>query len=461
MRAIWPHAYRLERPNATRFDEPFTRPAIEVVTSTTVGAVDAGPDEIAAGTGDNPLVEIERWFVVRGLPHFIERSNDEAFHGAWNRALPILVGAYLLLGLNALDLANWTLVENLLAALFVVATLIVTWVLSNRLRGRPSFARPQQIDRGELLLFLLGPAIPVLAFGQFFDALQTVLLGAALLALIYLWSSYGIGPMLRWGARRGQGQLTGLGPLVARALPLLLLFTTFLFINGEVWQIAGTLDGIPYVLVILIFFGLGATFILTRVPGYIRQENRFASWTEIEGYLADTPATTLELPTAEPVVDPLTRRQRFNIGLIVIFGQALQITLVVAVLTAFFVLFGVLAIPADTIAGWTAMQDLNVLFDFEMSGRTLVLTEPLIRVSVFLGAFAGMYFTVVLSTDDIYRDEFAEDVGPEIRQALAVREAYRVERGTYPAVGSGTECFTSDDPGRSLPTGQTPWPTNP
>ena len=75
-----------------------------------------------------------------------------------------------------------------------------------------------------------------------------------------------------------------------------------------------------------------------------------------------------------------------------------------------------------------------------MGGRTLVLTEALVRVSVFLGAFAGMYFTVVLSTDDIYRDEFADDVGPEIRQALAVREAYRGvrRRGTYPSRTSTT-----------------------
>ena len=32
-----------------------------------------------------------------------------------------------------------------------------------------------------------------------------------------------------------------------------------------------------------------------------------------------------------------------------------------------------------------------------------------------------MYFTVVLSTDATYRDEFAEDVAPQIRQALAVQ----------------------------------------
>ena len=381
---------------------------------------------------DDALVEIERWFVVRGLPHFIERSEEEAFHGAWNRALPLLVGAYLLLGLNALDLAHWSLVQNLLAALFVVAVLIATWAVSNRLRHRPPFARPRQVANGELALFLIGPAIPVLAFGQWLDALQTVLLGAGLLVLIYLWSSYGVGPMLRWGARRGRGQLTGLGPLVARALPLLLLFTTFLFINAEVWEVAGSLDGLPYLLVILIFFGLGATFVLSRVPGYIRQENRFTSWDEIGAYLDDTPARVMVLPSVDPVVDPLGGRQRFNIGLIVVFGQALQITLVAAALTGFFVLFGVLAIPADTVAGWTGLDDPNIWFEFELSGRQLVLSEALVRVALFLGAFAGMYFTVVLSTDDTYRNEFADDVGPEIRQALAVREAYRLGRGTYP-----------------------------
>ncbi|MEL6892947.1 MAG: hypothetical protein AAFP84_15245, partial [Actinomycetota bacterium] len=63
----------------------------------------------------------------------------------------------------------------------------------------------------------------------------------------------------------------------------------------------------------------------------------------------------------------------------------------------------------------------------------LVLSDPLLRVSTFLGAFSGMYFTVVLTTDATYRDEFADDVGPEIREALAVRTAYRVARGSHPA----------------------------
>jgi hypothetical protein len=61
-----------------------------------------------------------------------------------------------------------------------------------------------------------------------------------------------------------------------------------------------------------------------------------------------------------------------------------------------------------------------------------VLSEPLLRVSFFLGAFSGMYFTVVLTTDDTYRNEFTDDVEPQIREALAVRAAYRVARGTHP-----------------------------
>ena len=63
--------------------------------------------------------------------------------------------------------------------------------------------------------------------------------------------------------------------------------------------------------------------------------------------------------------------------------------------------------------------------------RILVLSEPLVRVAAFLGAFTAMYFTVLLSTDATYRDEFAEDVAPELREALAVRCVYhRARRAT-------------------------------
>lgn len=190
----------------------------------------------ASPAADVPVVldDIEQWFVERGLPHFVERSTDASILDAWTRALPLLVGAYLLLGFNALDLRDWTVAQNLAAAAVVIVVLVAVWALSNRLRGMPTFARPTDIDAPELALFVIGPALPGLLFGQPGDAFQSVITALVLLALIYVWSSYGVGPLLRWGARLGSHQLAGLGSLVARALPLLLLFNTFLFVNAEV-----------------------------------------------------------------------------------------------------------------------------------------------------------------------------------------------------------------------------------
>jgi hypothetical protein len=87
-------------------------------------------------------------------------------------------------------------------------------------------------------------------------------------------------------------------------------------------------------------------------------------------------------------------------------------------------LFGLLAIPEETTRAWTGLDDVHVLLSWNFGGRVIVVTESLLRVAGFLGAFTGMYFTVVLSTDATYREEFAEDVAPQIRQALAVRVAY-------------------------------------
>ncbi len=389
------------------------------------------------------MTEIERWFIERGVPHLVDPHTDSVLLDAWTRALPLLVAAYILLGFNALDIRNWTLAQNLGATIAIVGILVATLAISNRLRRRPLLARPTQIGPAELAVFLIGPVLPGLVFGQYRDAAETFVFGIVLLAGIYVWSSYGVGALLRWGARRSGGQLTGLGPLVARALPLLLLFTTFLFVNAEVWEMAGTLTGAAYVVVVLMFFVLGAGFVVTRVPGFIRSENRFESWSEIAECVVATPAVAVDLPTTGPTLDPLRPRQRFNLGLIVLFGQALQITLVVVALVAFFVFFGFMAIDLDTIVNWTGQVDVNTFVEASFGGRTLVLSEPLVRVAVFLGAFSGMYFTVVLTTDETYRSEFANDIGPEIRQMLAVRCAYHVERGAHPGVVDDSDAATS------------------
>ena len=55
-------------------------------------------------------------------------------------------------------------------------------------------------------------------------------------------------------------------PLVTRALPLLLLFVTFLFINTEVWMVANSLDRGVLALAVMFFAALAVGFLLVRLP---------------------------------------------------------------------------------------------------------------------------------------------------------------------------------------------------
>jgi hypothetical protein len=174
-----------------------------------------------------------------------------------------------------------------------------------------------------------------------------------------------------------------------------------------------------------IFFLLGSVFVLSRMPELMRGLSTFDEWGAVTDLVADTPAQSLPFPRdGAPPTYGLSGRQKLNVGLVAVFSQALQITFVALVLTMFFSVFGLLAIPEATAQAWTGLDDVHVLASWDFGGRTIVLSEPLLRVAGFLGAFTGMYFTVVLSTDSTYRDEFAEDVAPQIRQALAVRVAY-------------------------------------
>ncbi len=366
--------------------------------------------------------ETEQWFIRRGLPHFIEPYGTGP--DVWSRAAPVLVIAYVAGGLHALDLANWSVAQNLAAGAFVIALLFATWMLTNRLRHRPALSRPRELGPPELAAFLIGPALPALVFEQWGDALQALIEGTVVLAVIYLFTSYGVLPLMGWAASQTFSRIGSVGRMLTRALPLLLLFTTFLFINAEVWQVAGTLEGPVYIVTLALFFLLGSAFVLSRVPESIRSVNAFDDWSEVAEQLQGTPAEDSQLPAhGDPMERPLSIRQWVNIGMVSVFSQAILITFVAVILAAFFTLFGLLAIPEETAAYWTQLPEVHVLARWNVGGRTLVLSEPLLRVAGFLGAFTGMYFTVVLGTDATYRGEFAEDAGPQIRQALAVRLA--------------------------------------
>ena len=374
-------------------------------------------------TTPDQLAQVEQWFVRRGVPHFID--HYAARTDIWTRALPLLVIAYLVGGFRALDIYSWSLEKNLLASAIIVAVLVAGWIIANIALRRPWLSRPREIGKPELVAFVIGPSIPSLIFTQYGDAIAAFLTGVGVLIAIYFGTSYAVLPMMRWAIERAIAQIRSILNLIVRALPLLLLFTTFLFVNADVWQMAGPLDGPAYWLTLAIFVLLGVLFVTSRVPPLMRDLSSFPSWAEVGQLLVDTPAAACDIPLeGNPEPQPLKMRQKFNVGLLMLFSQALQITLVVTLLTAFFVLFGFLAMSEQTTFAWTAIEDMHVYVRWHLGDRAIVITEPLLRIAGFLGAFSGMYFTVVLATDATYRDEFADDVRPEVQRLFAARIAY-------------------------------------
>lgn len=361
----------------------------------------------------------ERWFLRRGMPHFI--SGYSATEDIWTRAAPLLALVFLAELLGAVNL-EWPLWANLLAVIGGGAILAAGWALANRLRGRHRWQRPDDIGWVELAVFVLVPALLPLVFGgQVAAAGWTVVGNLAVLAVVYAATSYAIIPLTRWAATQAARQLGGTVVLFARALPLLLLGFTFLFINAEVWQLAGSLEAAALGVVLGLFATLGILFILVRLPGELSQLGRFRDTAEVEACCAGTPVEGLA-PGTTSAPEP-SGRQWGNLALVVVFRQGIQILIVAALIGLFFMAFGSLTVGEDTIASWIGSTP-DVVAAADLGSIELVLSAELIRVALFLAGFAGLYFAVYAVHDASFRTEFYEDVTSDVRTALAVRQVY-------------------------------------
>ena len=54
----------------------------------------------------------------------------------------------------------------------------------------------------------------------------------------------------------------------------------------------------------------------------------------------------------------------------------------------------------------------------------LPISNELFQVSVFLAAFAGLYFTVYAVTDENYRRQFFTDIADELEKAIGAQRVY-------------------------------------
>ena len=379
----------------------------------------------------------ERWFVRQGLPHFI--ADYSVTGDVLTRALPFLTLVFVLEAFNTFSDDREGTAE--IAPFFVgVVVVLGAWVAINRFRGRRPFQRPDRVGGPEIAVFLLVPPIlpAVLHDDRLVDSAGIFVTNVLLLVLAYVVTSYGLLPMTRWGIRQLFGQLGDLANVMARALPLLLIFTTRLFFTTEIWQVASSLGAPFFVITACIPFIAGTLFLLLRVPDELDAVAKFDDWATVRRLAAGTPVADVDLDgLEEPPHSPrLKRRAWLNVGLVLVVSQSVQILLVAVVIGLFFVAFGMFAISLSVTEAWSIGKP-DVLTSFVLFGNEAVITDDLLKVAGFVAALSGLQFTVSAITDSTYRQEFFERAVRGVRQALAVRALYlaRLVGGSDPADG--------------------------
>ena len=385
---------------------------------------------------DAPIIETERWFLKRGLPHFI--ADYSPTRDVLTRAVPLLTLIFLFEVANAPS-REFPIWLDVVALAVGFGILLGAWILANRIRERPLLARPVDVGVFEIAVFVLAPpAIPLVFGGQWRSALATALGNFLLLLVIFLGTSYGVVPMTRWAGSRTVRELEQVMSLLVRALPLLILFITFIFLQNEAWQITAQLHGPYYGIVLGLFVVIGVGFSVIRLPRQIGELSEFESWDVLVGRVDGTPAQALvhEGPERHAAAPPLTKRQWGNVALVFLFSQFLQVLLVCVMVFAFLFMFGVLVVTEPVARGFLDAQP-HVLASLDLWGRDLVITEELLRVTGFLTVFSGLYFAVTAQTDEAYRREFIGEILEEMRRSLAVRAVYLEARnpGAAAAVG--------------------------
>ncbi|MXZ62487.1 MAG: hypothetical protein F4Y98_02470 [Chloroflexi bacterium] len=366
------------------------------------------------------IVATEAWFRRRGTPHFIDGYN--ARDDILTRAMPFLT-FFVVLEVSVFNL-DWTRWINVLAVAGACAAFGAGWAGLNHLRGRPLRALPERVGAVELGVFLLvPPAISAVVLADWTLVPVLAVFNLLILAAVYVTVSFGLIPILRWAASLLVRDIAGVVGLFARALPLLLVFLTFLFINAEVWRMAGRLDGERFGLLLGLFALMTVVFVLFRLPAEIAEIERFSGAERIAGLVRGTPVEDIELAQGALRLDaPLTRSQWTNAGVVVLISLATQVLFVSVLVWGFFVVLGILAFDEGLIASWTESEP-QVLA--EVSGlQGAVVTAELLQVATFLAAFSGFYFTISVVTSRDYREEFFEEIVGELRQAFAVRAVY-------------------------------------
>ncbi|TNU76173.1 hypothetical protein FH969_04360 [Miniimonas arenae] len=347
--------------------------------------------------------QCERFFRRQGLPLLVEEHS--LGRDVFGRSAPFLLVVGVLEVAASIS-SRWSPWQNALAVLGGLALLSGSYALLNVLRGRRATSLPQSVRAPELTFFVLVPGLVAgLLGGSWRSALVLVGANLAILLALRVLVGFGLLQTLGWGTARLAGQLgTSLRRLV-RLLPLVLVFSIVLFFTTELWQVFDTISGQAdvalaafFVLLVVVLTGVGAR----READAVLEEAR--------GEVAPE-ATAFSVP------------QRRNLVAMVAATQLLQVLVVSIATGVFFAVVGLLAITPELREVWGVSGgswSLPVTF----LGTDLVLDQTLVRVSLALATFNGLYYAINVQVDAVYRTELVDDIAAQLRRVVRVRAHY-------------------------------------
>ena len=382
------------------------------------------------GEEEDIRADTEVWLTRQGLPHLID--DYSATQDIFTRMTPFLIIVFFAeVGFGFGNrFSGWAQAE-IIGIFFLVS--IGSGVALNLIQKRHIFALPRRVGALEIGVFILVPSLlsMISATNRVVYSFVTVaILNIILVAGGYLLTSYGVVPMLRWTLEFMWAQARDMVRLIARSLPMSLLFAGFFFLNTEMWQIASDYTPLFYAINIGMIVVSGLIFIFTRIPDEVMSLERFHSWEEVREIVSNTDSPLADVELDEEIAKEefagvaLSRGATSNIELLLLLSQVVRFLMAGLVIGVFFFLLGVFAIRRVVIEQWLRDDHISEIWTGYIFGGEIMLTWQLVAVSGFIASFASLQFVVTTMTDKDYREHFFTDMVTRLREVLAVRRQY-------------------------------------
>lgn len=373
-----------------------------------------------AGTAQRRAAD--RWFLERGLPTVLRPGA--LVRRLWPRSAPAMAAFAVFMANSILTVAitgkhtiniegeptrtEWFILALLILVLPLAAT--AGWLVS-----RISSVRNRTVVATVSLAVVVAGGI---LGGPSQRIFANLVFEGIVIAVVLALTASGVGSILGWGLRTAIDNLSYVGVLFVRALPVVLL-TVLVFFNTYVWLMASIVSRTRLWLA-LVFLGLIAVaFITSATVERVRPMltgSRHSS--DDDDRLSGTPFETM--PDPETAV-PLSRKERVNVVFVLATSQVLQVGLVAVVAGLIFFVLGLILLSPDLLAQWTR----NGSPDGEILGMTLPVPQALIQTSMFLAGMTFMYVSARAVGDSDYRTRFLDPLIDDLRLTLVARSRYR------------------------------------